>query len=83
MLCSARYAMGNPVKFDFGQEVRYEQSEGADSSAASLACVVGVTPIETAEQAKVFGYPRGTVLYTIEFGDGTDKLVPEGDLKEV
>jgi hypothetical protein len=42
--------------------------------------VVGITPIETLEQVELFGYPMGTVMYTVEFGDGTDKLVMESDL---
>jgi hypothetical protein len=37
--------------------------------------------VEREEQERVFEYPLGTVLYTVEFGDGTDTLVPESDLR--
>jgi len=43
--------------------------------------VVGITPVEREEQEKAFKYPIGTILYTVEFGDGTDTLVSESDLR--
>jgi hypothetical protein len=45
--------------------------------------VVGISPVENDEQARHFQRPIGTVLYTVEFGDGTDELVPEADLRPV
>jgi hypothetical protein len=42
--------------------------------------VVAITTVDSLKQAEVFGYPRGTVVYTVEFGDGTDKTVSEDEL---
>ena len=67
------------MKFDYGQEVLYKRPSG-DGLVVTRCCIVGITPVETAEQSELFGHPRGTVMYTIEFGDGTDKLVPEDEL---
>jgi len=66
------------MKFDYGQGVLYNPT--TESGTTKPASVVGITPVETDKQVENFGYPRGTVLYLIEFGDGTDKLVPESDL---
>lgn len=68
------------AKFGYGDEVSLRQT-GESGSFISEACsVVGITHVETEEQSLVFGYPTGTVLYTVEFGDGSDKLVPEDQL---
>jgi len=68
------------VKYDYGEEVLYNCSDD-DGMATTIPCaIVGITPVETIEQAKAFGYPRGSILYTIEFGDGADKLVSENEL---
>jgi hypothetical protein len=42
--------------------------------------VAGITAVETPNQAEHFGWPQGTVLYTVEYADGTDNLVPEKEL---
>jgi hypothetical protein len=42
-----------------------------------------MTSIETEEQSRVFGYPAGTTIYTVEFGDGTDANIPEKLLKSI
>lgn len=41
--------------------------------------VVSITVVE-GRQSEVFGFPPGTVLYTVEFPDGSDALIPEGAL---
>ena len=68
------------MKYDYGQEVIYNCSDDKGMATTMRCAIVGITPVETIEQAKAFGYPRGTILYTIEFGDGTDKLVSENEL---
>jgi hypothetical protein len=56
------------MKFDYGDSVQL----------ASRPCeVVGITAVESAEQAETLNVAIGTVLYTVEFGDGSDALVPE------
>jgi hypothetical protein len=40
-----------------------------------------MTPVETEQQVAVFGHPVGTMVYTVEFGDGKDAQIPEGLLR--
>jgi hypothetical protein len=67
-------------KFNYGDEVNLRQTDDSGRLINKACSVVGITPVETEEQSRVFGYPTGTVLYTVEFGDGSDKLVPEDQL---
>ena len=69
------------MKFTYGDQV-VAKIEGAAPGFIERVCVVvGITPVNTAEQAEHFKRPTGTVLYTVEFGDGSDALIPEGDLR--
>ena len=43
--------------------------------------VVGITHVKSVQQAEALNVPLGTVLYTVEFGDGSDALLPEGALE--
>jgi len=67
--------------FDYGDAVVLMTKNDAGNVAEEGCSVCGITPVENEEQAGIFGHPVGTVLYTVEFGDGSDKLVPESDLK--
>lgn len=51
-----------------------------ESQSSRGGSVVGVTPVESAEQAVLFGFPVGTTLYTVEFADGSDALLAEPSL---
>ena len=42
--------------------------------------VVGVTPVDNEALASAVNYPLGTILYSVEFADGSDALVPEEHL---
>jgi hypothetical protein len=67
------------MKFDYGQEVLYKRP--FETGIVVTRCfIVGITLVETAEQSELFGHPQGTVMYTIEFEDGTDKFVSEDEL---
>ena len=68
------------MNFDYGNEVVVSTADSAGNVVERLGVVVSITPIETEEQAKYFKRRLGDVLYTVEFGDGTDLLVPEIDL---
>jgi len=68
------------MKFDYGDEVVFRTKDDAGSEADKSCSVVGITPIEREEQAEYFKRPVGSVLYTVEFGDGSDALVSESDL---
>jgi hypothetical protein len=71
------------MKFDYGDAVIFSEI-GTGSNLNERTCtVVAITPVGTEDQVAFFGYPSGTVLYTVEFGDGSDKLVPEDALEHV
>jgi hypothetical protein len=70
------------MKFDYGEEVVLTTKDDAGNVGEEKRCwVVSITPVESEEQAKLFKHPIGSVLYTVEFGDGTDAFVPEADLR--
>jgi hypothetical protein len=71
------------AKYEYGDEVNLRQTDDSGKLINEVCSVVGITPVETDEQSVVFGYPTGTVLYTVEFGGGSDKLVPEDQLSLV
>jgi hypothetical protein len=48
----------DPLQFDCGDEVLFNF---ADQASEGGKCVVGITPVETEEQAVSFGCPKGTV----------------------
>jgi len=62
------------MHFDYGDEVQVSSANGGIPGKAGS--VDGVTPVETEEQAVRVAAPIGTVLYTVEFGEGSDALVP-------
>jgi|HubBroStandDraft_1064217.scaffolds.fasta_scaffold160063_2 hypothetical protein len=68
------------MKFDYGDEVVFHTKDEVGNVADKRCWVVGITPIEREEQGIVFKCPLGTVLYTVEFKDGSDALVAESDL---
>jgi len=69
------------MKYDYGDEANFKQADENGNSISRMCTVVGITPVETDDQSRVFGYPPGTVLYSVEFGDGSDRLVPEDELE--
>lgn len=69
-------------KFDYGQEVRYSPKTDPQLPSERKCIVVGITKVSTEEQSNAIQYPIGTVLYTVEFGDGSDMLVPEANLDD-
>lgn len=69
-----RYDRRENMKFDYGDSVQL--------AGTLRPCeVVGITAVESAQQADTLNVPIGTVLYTVEFGDGSDALVPETALE--
>lgn len=67
------------MKYDYGDDVVVKAQD--QSGVEKPGTVVGISPVENAEQSRIFAYPIGTVLYTIEFGDGSDALLPEERLE--
>jgi hypothetical protein len=69
------------MKFDYGDSVILRQTDDSGTTVERPCEIVGITPIETEAHERNFKKPRGTVLYTVEFGDGSDQLVVESDLR--
>jgi hypothetical protein len=69
------------MRFDYGDEVIAKIKEGTGNVIEKVCYVVSITPVETEQQATEFNRPKGDVLYTVEFVDGTDALVAEADLR--
>lgn len=68
------------MRFDFGDEVVLAHTGKTGRRAREPCAVVGITSVDNDALASAMNYPLGTILYTVEFGDGSDALVPEGDL---
>lgn len=68
------------MKFDYGDEVIFKGVDGTGRPIERPGAVVGITEVQNSKQAETVGYPIGTTLYTLEFGDGSDQLVPEDRL---
>ncbi len=69
------------MKYDYGDDVIIKAQDPSGNILERPCTVVGITPVENAEQSRIFERPIGTVLYTVEFGDGSDALVPEAYLE--
>jgi hypothetical protein len=69
------------MKFDYGDEVMLRTKNDGGHVVERECFVVSITPVDNEEQERHFKYHRGTVLYTVEFLDGTDALVAESDLR--
>jgi hypothetical protein len=67
------------MEYTFGDSVRIAATERGNHLRPCE--IVAITTVETIHQADAFNVPLGTVLYTVEFGDGSDALVPEDTLE--
>ena len=68
------------MTFDYGDVVTVKTRDNGGKIAERKGVVVAFNEIKTKAQAEATNFPIGTVLYTVEFGDGTDSQVSEGDL---
>ena len=71
------------MKYDYGQEVLCKVFSEVGIAMTKHGSIVAITSVDTVDQSESFGYPLGTVVYTVEFGDGTDRLIPENELSDV
>jgi hypothetical protein len=69
------------MKYDYGDAVVLRTPDDSGNMTERNCVVVSITPVETEPQAKHFDRPIGTVMYTVEFGDGSDAFVSETDLR--
>ena len=63
--------------FSWGDTVRVKAGAQPQKRPGEVAEVVGFREIENATQAKEFCAPLGSVLYLIEYGDGSATEIPE------
>lgn len=71
------------MKYDYGDDLILKADDGRGNIARKVCTVVGITSVENAQQSKVFGHPIETVLYSVEFGDGSDALIAEEELTPI
>ena len=70
------------MKYDYGDDVVLK-TEGLNGVILKkTGTVVGITIVENDNQVPIFGHPIGTILYTVEFGDGSDSMIPEENVEE-
>jgi hypothetical protein len=69
------------MNFDYGDRAIAKTKDDTGRVTEQKCVIVGITPIDSEEQAKHFNCPVRTLVYTVEFGDGTDALVLEADLQ--
>jgi len=71
------------MKFDYGDHVVVTRTEGSGRVVQRTCAIVGITPVVTEKQSQKFGYPVGTIMYTVEFGDGTNANFSGNDLTSI
>ena len=69
------------MKYDYGDDVILKTLDESVNVLARPCTVVGITPVETQAQSLALNSPLGSILYTVEFGDGSDAFVPEEQLE--
>jgi hypothetical protein len=79
---SGQLQFGITMRFDFGDEALLADAGRTGKPTMEPCAVVGITPVDNDALASAVNYPLGTILYTVEFGDGSDALVPEEHLVE-
>jgi hypothetical protein len=70
------------MKYTWGDTVEIESNAPDKYKKFNLGEIVGYFIIEDEQNSNQFNLPIGTILYTIEFGDGTDIDIPEQYLKK-
>ena len=68
------------MKYNYGDDVIFKTRDKTGNVVANPCTVVGITPVATEEQSSALNTPLGSVLYTVEFGDGSDAFLPEEQL---
>ena len=70
------------MKYDYGDDVALKTEGRNGVILKKTGTVVGITIVENDNQVRIFGHPIGTILYTVEFGDGSDSMIPEENVEE-
>jgi len=64
-------------RYHYGQTVRVSAHARKSFRPGELVAVVGMWKVSNNEQAHHTGHPVGTVLYLIEYDDGSSIEIPE------
>lgn len=71
------------MTYDYGDEVIFKTIDAAGHVIARPCAVVGITPVNNEALVRIHGHSLGTILYSVEFADGTDSLIPENELERL
>src|SRR5690242_14450005 len=69
------------MKYSHGDEILVTALDDSGHAVKKYAVIVAITPVENDEQARQFKVSVGTILYTVEFNDGSDALLAEDQLE--
>ena len=69
------------MKFDYGDDVILRSHDASGNLITKPCTVVSITTVDNEEQSRALKALVGSVLYTVEFGDGSDAFVPENQLE--
>lgn len=67
----------------WGDTVRIKLNATPEQRPGGFASVCGLRQVETEEQARQLGYPVGTTLFLVEYGDGVAMEVPSAAVELV
>jgi len=65
------------MKWTYGDSVLTALADDSGKLVMKPCEVVGITVVENVAQSEMLGLAPGTILYTVEFPDGSDALIPE------
>jgi hypothetical protein len=70
-------------RYEYGQTVRVAAHAPQSLVPGEYVFVVGMYTVQQEQESSVTGYPIGTPLYTIEYPDGSSKVVTEEYIEEI
>jgi hypothetical protein len=65
------------MKWGYGDEVSVMAPDESGALERRPCVVVGITTVNNSALSNAVGWPVGTILYSVEFSDGSDTLIPE------
>lgn len=69
------------TKFSWGDSVRVKRDAPGNFANFEFASVCGIRTVDDAKVAEEFGVPMHTVLYIVEFSNGSSIEIPENYLE--
>ncbi|MCC5832533.1 MAG: hypothetical protein JJU12_05775 [Chlamydiales bacterium] len=68
--------------YQLGNTVKVKKDAPEQFRPAEVCSVGGIFEITTNDESQIFGYPPNTILYTVEFPDGSSIDLPESFLEK-